>query len=469
MSSSHSLHVKKDRIAGGLTGLLIGDALALPHIGQGAIGSPALSTIDMAPSLTNRQSQAADLPATWSTHGNQALRALAFAMGQGGQDVLDTDRGADSLDQHALSSVLLLSLAHGGSDDDLIMLAVRHAKLASGKTQTQVACAMLCLWVRAELHTKDDAWVYSGQRLRELSGGAGLPKADVDALLESIPHGFDASHVFGILWTACHAMDASVDFASAVRQTVVLEHTTNAAAAVAGGVAGIRYGLYGIPEAWRQQLGGSEQRASMQAALLSRTVEQPRPDAHVTRTSQTHPLRIGTLPLRSGGKIGVTFCPGKKQAAAMTGRWERDLDTDFAVIHAWGATHLVTLVETWELTELDVCDLPQRAAMFGVVWHHAPIRDGGIPDERFDIAWKNMLPQLRDALDRGEGVVVHCKGGLGRAGTVASLLLGTYEKGLSADAIMALVREVRPNAVETVVQEQYLRRTLTSKDNPEGT
>lgn len=64
---------------------------------------------------------------------------------------------------------------------------------------------------------------------------------------------------------------------------------------------------------------------------------------------------------------------------------------------------------------------------------------------------------------------MHCKGGLGRAGTVASLLLGTYEKGLSADAIMVLVREVRPNAVETVVQEQYLRRTLTSKDNPEGT
>ena len=105
-----------------------------------------------------------------------------------------------------------------------------------------------------------------------------------------------------------------------------------------------------------------------------------------------------------------------------------------------------------------------HSALRRLAWHHAPIRDGGIPDERFDIAWKNMLPQLRAALDRGEGVAVHCKGGLGRAGTVASLLLGTCEKGLSADAVMALVREVRPNAIETVVQEQYLHRTLALRD-----
>lgn len=468
MSTSQSLYVKKDRIAGGLTGLLIGDALALPHIGQGAIGSPPLSAIDMAPSPTSQRSQAADLSATWSSHGAQALRALAWALGQNNLSVLNDDRGAES-DQHALTSVLLLSLAHGGSDDDLIALAVHHAKLASDRTQTQVASAMLCLWARAELQAKDDTWVHAGQRLRELTKAAGLPRADVDALLESIPHGFEASHVFGILWSACHAMDASVDFASAVRQAVVLEHTTSAAAAVAGGIAGIRYGLYGIPEAWRQQLGGNELRISMQTALINRTVEQPRPDVHVTRTSQTHPLRIGTLSLRSGGKIGVTFCPGKKQATAMTGRWERDLDTDLAAIRSWGATHLVTLVETWELAELDVRDLPQRVAALGMTWHHAPIRDGGIPDGRFDIAWKNMLPKLCDALDRGEGVVVHCKGGLGRAGTVASLLLGTYERGLSADAIMALVRAVRPNAIETVVQEQYLRRALVPRDYPENT
>lgn len=377
---------------------------------------------------------------------------------------MDADEDTSFPGQHALTSVLLLSLAHGGSDDDLVALAVQHAKLGHDNTQTGVACAMLCLWVRAELQAKDDAWAYAGQRMCELAEDAGLPRADVDALLESSPHGFEASHVFGILWSACHAMDASVDFASAVRQAVVLEHTTSAAAAVTGGIAGIRYGLYGIPEALRRQLGGNERRTSMQAALLSHTVEQPRLDAHVTRTSQTHPLRIGTLSPRSGGRIGVTFCPGKKQATAMTGRWERDLDTDLAAIHAWGATHLVTLVETWELAELDVRDLPQRVGALGLVWHHAPIRDGGIPDERFDIAWKSMLPQLCAALDRGEGVAVHCKGGLGRAGTVASLLLGTCEKGLSADAVMALVREVRPNAIETVVQEQYLHQTLALRD-----
>jgi hypothetical protein len=62
MSASQSLYVKKDRIAGGLTGLLIGDALALPHIGQSVIASSPLSAIDRVPSPTYQRSDAADPP-----------------------------------------------------------------------------------------------------------------------------------------------------------------------------------------------------------------------------------------------------------------------------------------------------------------------------------------------------------------------------------------------------------------------
>jgi ADP-ribosyl-[dinitrogen reductase] hydrolase len=38
------------------------------------------------------------------------------------------------------------------------------------------------------------------------------------------------------------------------------------------------------------------------------------------RTSKTHPLQIAELPLGDGqGRIGLTFCPGKRQPQAMTG------------------------------------------------------------------------------------------------------------------------------------------------------
>lgn len=42
------------------------------------------------------------------------------------------------------------------------------------------------------------------------------------------------------------------------------------------------------------------------------------------RTSVTHPLEIADVEVAPGfGKIGVTFCPGKKQKHAATGSWDR--------------------------------------------------------------------------------------------------------------------------------------------------
>lgn len=64
------------------------------------------------------------------------------------------------------------------------------------------------------------------------------------------------------------------------------------------------------------------------------------------RTSTTHPLEIATRKVVGGGRIELTFCPGKHDPEAMTGAWARDLDLDLAVIAAWGASTLVTLVET---------------------------------------------------------------------------------------------------------------------------
>jgi protein-tyrosine phosphatase len=58
---------------------------------------------------------------------------------------------------------------------------------------------------------------------------------------------------------------------------------------------------------------------------------------------------------------------------------------------------------------------------------------------------------------------VHCKGGLGRAGTAAALLLASRQASLQADEVIQRIREARSNAVETVIQERYIRETLASR------
>jgi ADP-ribosyl-[dinitrogen reductase] hydrolase len=142
------------------------------------------------------------------------------------------------------------------------------------------------------------------------------------------------------------------------------------------------------------------------------------------RTSTTHPLEIATLPAGPGlGRIGVTFCPGKKQASAFNGRWERDLATDLAAIRQWGAAAVVTLLEPHELVSLDMADLGARVWAAHMDWLHLPIADVSAPCASFERDWQAAGQGLRTRLRHGFDVLIHCKGGLGRAGTIAARLL----------------------------------------------
>ena len=176
------------------------------------------------------------------------------------------------------------------------------------------------------------------------------------------------------------------------------------------------------------------------------------------RTSHTHPIQISELSVgMAGGAIGVTFAPGKKQKSAMTGAWSRDLDTDLKAIRDWSATVLVSLIEPWEFDELCIAQLPDRATAHGIRWFGLPITDGFAPDARLLDQWPKVGNELAQKLLSGARIVVHCKGGLGRAGTVACmLLLDTGSVNTAAEAI-AMVRSVRPGAVETRAQEEFLR------------
>src|SRR5690606_23208854 len=146
--------------------------------------------------------------------------------------------------------------------------------------------------------------------------------------------------------------------------------------------------------------------------------------AMTTRTSRTHPIRIDEVTAGdAGGRIGITFCPGQCGPGASEYHWERDLATDLDAVARWHPDAVVTLVERHELDVLGVPRLGEQIMARGIDWHHLPIVDVRPPDERFEARWRTSGPMLNRLLRRGGRVLVHCRGGLGRAGTVAARLL----------------------------------------------
>jgi protein-tyrosine phosphatase len=172
-------------------------------------------------------------------------------------------------------------------------------------------------------------------------------------------------------------------------------------------------------------------------------------------TSINSPLRIDSIVLPDNcGEIGMTFCPGKKDRSNSGITWDRELNIDMHMITAWGAKAVVTLLEEFELEMLDVTALPSLLKKRGIEWHHLPIRDVDIPDRKFEEQWQLSGKRLLSILSANGKVLLHCRGGIGRTGTIAAKLL--VELGYKPVAAIALVRKTRPGTIETRAQENYV-------------
>ncbi|WP_221799768.1 cyclin-dependent kinase inhibitor 3 family protein [Oceanobacter mangrovi] len=182
------------------------------------------------------------------------------------------------------------------------------------------------------------------------------------------------------------------------------------------------------------------------------------------RTSMTHPLQIAEVRATpEHGRIGITFCPGKQDRFAATGAWERDLPTDLKVIKDWGATLVLTLVESHELKSLKVPTLGEEVVQQGMTWLHMPIADYSTPTATFEQRWSSEGREVRELLRRGEDILVHCKGGMGRAGMMAARLL--VELGNDPEDAIHQVRRVRSGAIETPSQLALVRNTKAILDD----
>lgn len=175
---------------------------------------------------------------------------------------------------------------------------------------------------------------------------------------------------------------------------------------------------------------------------------------NMTRTSASHPIRVDWLPTPWLGKVGLTFAPGKKQLDAATGSWDRDLTSDIERLRSeFAATHLVCLLEDSELAELNIEGLAAAAGAAGMAFHRLPIGDASIPDDLAAVT--ALVSRIAGWAGAAENVVIHCKGGLGRAGTIGGCVL-RYSGRDAMAALDALAEARGANCPETSAQRRFI-------------
>jgi ADP-ribosyl-[dinitrogen reductase] hydrolase len=293
-------------------GLLVGDALGVPYEFHGPEQLPARELLEFIPPAGFVRAHQSAPPGTWSDDGAQALCLLASLLDRGQLDLEDFGRrlvawfeqGYLAVDGRAfdignqtrvalrqlaagvhveqaarrevhdngngsLMRVLPIALWHRGDDRALIDDAMRSSLPTHAHLRSQLCCAVYCLWARRLLEgvpllaAWDAAVAAIEAQVHRFFGGFArgvkkLAKIELAAIdLHQPPGGHGRGYVVDCLHSARLALTEST-YEGVVKAAIALGHDTDTTAAVAGGIAGIVFGIQGIPTRWRQDLRGRE-------------------------------------------------------------------------------------------------------------------------------------------------------------------------------------------------------------------
>lgn len=99
------------------------------------------------------------------------------------------------------------------------------------------------------------------------------------------------------------------------------------------------------------------------------------------------------------------------------GEW---LGQEMADLAAAGVTVLTSLLTDAEMAELELGGQADAARAAGITFYRLPTPDRHVPDPA---AGLELATRLRGHLERGDGVAVHCRYGIGRSSTLAAMVL----------------------------------------------
>lgn len=159
-------------------------------------------------------------------------------------------------------------------------------------------------------------------------------------------------------------------------------------------------------------------------------------------TSVTHPFDI--LPLSSGQLI-FTPCPGTKGSS---------LSDAVTQLKAAGAAAIITLMPEQELEQNNATNLSDVCSELGINWFQLPIEDDSAPQQPFEQAFATHKAAILALLQNDKTIAIHCKGGSGRTGLMAAILM--TQLGYSKADATAQVQQLRPKALCHPVHQAYL-------------
>jgi ADP-ribosylglycohydrolase len=499
-----------ERLAGAVWGHLVGDAVGVPYEFKSA---DQITTVEFRGHGTHNQP-----PGTWSDDGALMLALLDSLLGERGSgdaafDSADqasrflawadagayTPDGDGKFDIGGATSAALSRLRHGTppeaaggttekdngngslmrilplalverdiSDAELVEHAHRSSAVTHGHPIAQAACALYALIARNLLtgHSRGESISLALGTLRhsyDQRPDIALRLPALDAL-EGWSGRSGRGYVVDSFWSAWDAFAGAKSYRDTIERAVRYGHDTDTTACIAGGLAGLRWGFEGIPLEWRGGMRGNAIVEPLIDRLLGRggvpkesSLTAAAPAG--SRTSTSHPLRVDWVDLTEvpgfagwTGRLGMTFLIGKHDLGSAGRHW-RDLELDAAHLRAhWQADAYLLLVEDHELTEVGVPDIGHVLAAHQVDLLPFPIADQEVPANRD--AFRALLDDVRRRIERGQSVVVACRGGLGRTGTVVACLL--RDGGLDARAAIALTRASRHDTIESASQEAFV-------------
>ena len=155
---------------------------------------------------------------------------------------------------------------------------------------------------------------------------------------------------------------------------------------------------------------------------------------------------------RQSSSIVLTAFPGRNSDNSFS--QDNMIDT-FNYLEKENCLHFLSLVEDHEFSEYCAQDVLEiEAVKRSINWYHLPIVDMKIPEKNVLKKITSLRSDFTKAITSGYSIGIHCKGGLGRSGTMAAVLL--VDLGFSRKSAIETVRKFRPGAIETKEQEAFI-------------